>query len=66
MNHLCFIIDNSLTIDQKPNNNLTLLDSIKNSIEVTLRNLSRIGFPNDNEYIHLFVTSHPDSPLSSF
>lgn len=32
MIHLCFIIDNSLTMDQRPNNGISLLDSVKSSI----------------------------------
>lgn len=66
MNHLCFIVDNSLTMDQCPNNGITLLDSVKSSIENTLRNLSRLGFPNNHEHIHLFCTSNPKFYLSSF
>jgi hypothetical protein len=66
MIHLCFIVDNSLTMDQRPNRGLSLLDGVKSSIETTLRSLSRIGFPNNHEHIHLFCTSRPRSPLSSF
>lgn len=66
MNHLCFIIDNSLTMQQKPYHSVTLLDTVKSAVENAIHNLSRLGFPNSNERIHLFVTSSPKTPLSSF
>lgn len=66
MIHLCFIVDNSLTMDQKATKGMSLLDSVKSSIETTLRQLSRKGFPGNNEYVHLFCTSSPRQPLSSF
>jgi hypothetical protein len=32
MIHLCFIIDNSLTMDQRPHNGMSLLDCVKSTV----------------------------------
>lgn len=32
MNHLCFIVDNSLTMQQQPYHAMTLLDTVKSAI----------------------------------
>ena len=66
MIHLCFIVDNSLTMDQRPNKLMSLLEIVKSSIENTLRYLYRVGFQSNHEHIHLFCTSSPNTPLSSF
>jgi hypothetical protein len=39
MNHLCFIVENSLTMLQKGSNNMSLIDYVKSSIETMMRNL---------------------------
>jgi hypothetical protein len=66
MNHLCFIVDNSLTMAQQPYHAVSLLDTAKNAIESAIVNWGRMGLPSQNEHIHLFVTSMPDGPISSF
>lgn len=71
MIHLCFIVDNSLTMDQRPNKLMSLLEIVKSSIENTLRYFYRTGmhanrFHANYEHIHLFCTSSPNTPLSSF
>jgi len=48
MNHLCFIVDNSLTMGQCPYNAVTLLDTVKNAIESAINNWARLGFPGQN------------------
>jgi hypothetical protein len=48
MNHLCFIVDNSLTMGQCPYNAVSLLDTVKNAIESAINNWARLGFPGQN------------------
>lgn len=74
--HICFIIDNGPLTQQAYNyskathntiTNITILDTIKIAVETTLNDLARSGAIVWELYtFHLFVTSHPYSPLSSF
>lgn len=74
--HLCFIIDNS-PLTRQPYNystpgnntltNITILDSIKIGIETSLNDLARSGaLAWQFSTFHLFVTSQPEAPISSF
>lgn len=73
---VCFIIDNSpltkQTYSQSTSINnlhasLTILDTIKIGIETSLNDLSRNAtYIWDIPIFHLFVTSNPNQPLSSF
>ena len=64
--HICFIIDNSLQLKQKPYTNVSHLDLIKGSIDSMLRDLDRSGMRREHEILHLFVTSNPYEAVSSY
>ena len=66
--HLCFIIDNALPLLQKSwNHSASGLDYIKSCIESMLRELGRSGSSmREHQIVHLFATSNPKAPLSSF
>lgn len=66
MNHLCFVVDNSMTMSQRGSNGMALLDYAKSAIETVMRKLGQGGYPGASDHVHLYVTSLPSQALSSF
>ena len=64
--HICFIIENGLTMMQKTSNNeMNFFDQIKYSIETVIKNLQQNNYLGQEDIIHLFVTSSTE-PISSY